>query len=212
MSELKISFDDKKTKSTPNGTAVKKAVAQMQCVEPKEPSVIQKPLFVYKYHTRVTKWWSQDPAVDPFTSDPRYQGYAQETQKRVRLEHAFALAVDTYAKSEGLGDTGQQITLIGELEMPDGKLRRGLFVYVFDEQGVCYHRQFTEKTGSELYIQLLEKGCYQLDFPPLSPIESKNPLTTALYHDGSYVESETEELITIKNQVDTTTIRLCRFS
>ncbi len=191
--------------------------SQKQPVAPKKTKTKRPPQKTaapsgYAYHPRVIRWWSRDPSIDPFLNDPKYMSCQPETQKRIRSEHAFALAVDKYVESEGIGNREEQKTLIGEMIMHDGQKRRGIFGYAFDKNKTCYHRHFTEKVTTELYGQLLDQGFYQLDFPPLTAKETKQTADKHVAHDGSYVELETEEIVIIKNTSDNTTIRLCRFS
>ncbi len=163
----------------------------------------------YVYHPRVMRWWSQNPEVDPFVQDPIYQHCLPETQKRIRSEHAFALAVDRYAMRQK--KTNGQIVVVGEL-VGHGAVKRGVFGYAFDEKGVCYHRHFTEKCLTEVCLALFQKGSYQLDFPPLLQDEKKPAsLAEIVSDDGSVVESETDEIVVIKNPSDNTLIRLCHF-
>jgi hypothetical protein len=166
----------------------------------------------FKYHKRVARWWSQDAHVNPFLNDTRYTHCLPDTQIRICTEHAFSLAVDSYVNKEGFRNNNQ-VTLIGELIMSDGLARRGVFGYAFDSHGICYHRHFTEKTPDDLCNEILHQGYYQLDFPPLPSSEQQNaPDVVVSCSDGSYVESETDELVVIKNPQDQTTIRLCLFS
>ncbi len=148
-----------------------------------------------------------DSRVLDFRTDPQkmlsssfYEGKSGEFKEQSRIYHTFALAVDDYilthgVKSKWKNEKRQKEDIVysipGEIII-DGVKKRGVFSYCFDEDNICYHRFFIEKKSRTTFEEYIEKGFWQVDFPPLSATQEKSKAVRVekVADDGSYLAKE----------------------
>lgn len=178
--------------------------AEMAPVVAKEP--VKPAAAAIAYHPRVTRWFS----ADPFMNDPAYKekNYSEPVKHEIRAQHSFALVMDSFLEKYGLRHENQ-VSFVGEM-FRKGKTLRCLFTYAFDKNKTCYHRYASIKTTNQLIQEYVQKGFYELDFPPLGSVSSAK--SEAIGADGSYVVSETPSVLTIADPKNEMTIRLCKIS
>lgn len=223
--------------SSPIADAVEelaKSVEVLQVVEPTPPSAPKSmPVFVraivppkplapspqYQYATRVSDWWAPGGSPDdPFVKIEKYRNgnFSARTKLWIRVEHAFALAVDS-CLGEATGTKKQAILsqfnakrrlqLIGQIEM-DGEVRVGVFTFTIDKAGVIWHRWFTQKGRNEILNPGLEGALDSL--PEVQ--DDKAPATKAgpMKSDSSKITSITSNLVTISDPKFGATIKIFR--
>lgn len=175
-------------------------------VQVSPPSSLKQPSPFF-YHTRVARWWSSDPAIDPFLNDPDYRegGFSDHAKCWIRTAHNFAICIDHVATQVGIRH-GAELALVGEITM-DGETQRGVFLYVFDAKGRCYHRFFTKKSVNYLIDEYAKQGFYTLDFPPLQEKFEEAP--SMLCQDGSTIERTSEHTIIVNDPKNHAVITLC---
>lgn len=158
------------------------------------------PIFILPYTERVTRWFT-NPQVA--LKDPKYakinSGYIKD---RIIIAHAFTTKVDNYLErlSKTINYTSGSVTKIipAKFEYADGTSDIGVISYAFDKKtGNCYHRSFSIKSQDNFVEELVDKGCFAVEFPPL--IEQEQISDTAIEPDGSYVERETSEYMIIND-------------
>lgn len=186
----------------PVATVQEEAIASVACVpEPKKAPL---------YHGRVLRWLEPDEKSDPFVHDTQYNQsrFSEKAKSWIVAQHSFALVVDSVAERYGIR-RGNSLYVVGEMTIR-GETRKGLFVYGYDENGVCYHRYFSSKNSVDLLQEYMEKGFYELDFPRLAKVLPTEKTAKVLLEDKSYIEQETDYVLTIQDPKNQATIRLCK--
>lgn len=187
--------------------ALQIAEEKLAVVTDNEPKVL--PIV---YHRRVLRWRENNPKSDPFLTDPKYATKCFDPEEKIWIiaQHSFAAVIDQIALEEGIRIINQ-LSLIGEMTI-NGRSKKGIFTYTFNEDNVCYHRYFTIKTDNAL-VEETKRGFYDLDFPPLSDLakEESDSSKVISADDQSFIVQKTKLIITICDPHNHgASIRLCR--
>lgn len=140
------------------------------------------------FSPNVLEWFEnpQQALANQGYLDPAKARYAgtPEKQKEMIVYHSFAKVVDDFIVQNGFQthtasrlEPNQQDILIsvpGSIEM-NGKQIAGLFTYLINAKGICYHRMFTPESFNKQMNDLLANGLlvpemkeiYEVHFPPL---------------------------------------------
>lgn len=158
------------------------------------------PVFILPYTERVTRWFTNPQEA---LKDPKYARIASVCIKnRVVIAHAFTTKVDNYLEklSKEVEYSSGSINKIipAKFEYEDGTSDIGVISYAFNKKtGNCYHRCFSKKSQNSFVEELLDKGRFAVEFPPL--IEQEQISDTTIEQDGSFVERETSEYMIIND-------------
>lgn len=185
-------------------------VADVQKEEVVPPVVIPEPKKALTYHWRILRWLEPDEKSDPFVHDPQYNQsrFSEKAKSWIIAQHGFAHVVDSMAERYGIRRESA-LYIVGEMTIR-GETRKGLFVYAYDENGVCYHRYFCSKNCVDLLQEYMERGFYELDFPRLKKVPASEKTAKVFSADKSYIEQETDYVVTIQDPKNQATIRLCK--
>ncbi len=210
---------DVKEHATPTPTRVSKMVdkckSEITSLESSfqalsiSPQVKEKPknTTTFSYHRRVSRWWQEAESI--FLNDSKYNStlYTETAKKWIIAQHSFSQAADHIVKSEGLRYENQCVAA-GEMEI-NGEKKRGLFTFAFTENGVCFHRYFTEKTTDEIIQGYVKQKFYDLDFPVLTT-EDKTQGKQLIPEDLQDCIEILPHVVTIIDKRNEAILRICR--
>ncbi len=175
------------------------------------------------YASRVRDWFSKPESKnDPFVKESKYSegAYSDVDKYWIRARHNFALAVDGYL-DEGIETTDanvlkeykakRRIQLVGEISVTSAlvtQTKKGIFTYSIGKTGHVFHRWFTPKNSKEIINPGAEKGWEVLE--EAQEVELSLDKEEQLANDKSYVEHETQNLVTIVDEKNNARIRIVR--
>jgi len=144
-----------------------------------------------RYTQYVNAWFNDARAalVDQGYLNPELRGrrcaLTPESQLNAVQVHRFSKLVDTHIPTKGIsytkpsrkraGVVDTYIALPGMIQYMDRMQTRPaqeycVFVYIIDGQtGVCFHRNILFRTNQEIMAEFMQKGFYEVEFPPLDP-------------------------------------------
>lgn len=128
--------------------------------------------FEILYHRRVLTWFEDSSKA---LSEPRFRSLSPSIKDKIRFFHTFPLEMDLFTEThfafrekwihpdDKIEKT--RIALPGKIERA-GQVHVGLFVYVFDLNGTCYHRCFHEKGFHSMMNALFANDVFrEVEFP-----------------------------------------------
>jgi hypothetical protein len=144
-----------------------------------------------RYTQHVNAWFNDARValIDQGYLDPGLRGHhcalTPECQLDVVRVHRFSKLVDAHIPTKGIsykkpsrkraGVEDTYIAIPGMIRYMDRMKAKPaqeycVFVYIIDGQtGVCFHRNILFRTNQEIIGEFMQKGFYEVEFPPLDP-------------------------------------------
>lgn len=144
-----------------------------------------------RYIQHVNAWFNdaRTALIDQGYLDPGLRGrhcaLTPEDQLNTVRVHRFSKLVDAHIPAKGIsytkpsrkraGVADTYIAIPGMIQYMDRIPSRPVqeycvFVYIIDGQtGACFHRNILFRTNQEITTEFMQKGFYEVEFPPLDP-------------------------------------------